>query len=595
MGLFNKFPYTNFHELNLDFIISQIPILRQYTEDAKTARDEAQEAQEGAETAESGAQSLYEATSTEHSEAVKEIRSAELHLSEYTSERVSELGSIATSEKSEFSSLATSEKANITSLISSEKSEFSSLATSEKANITSLATSEKSEFSSLASTEQQNLKGSATTYANSLKSNANRYESDLNEQWLSERVDLGSEGGKYLESMSVIASTVDSTGSTYTSELTSTFTSGSTVESVATSEINSQYTEIKSEMDAFSNNLDYYVGGKRNITTTSSIATAESLLEFLKDPTPNGGTGIITLASDMLGLPAGGYTYTELVLDNYSGTTDGLYRVILLTSKLYLKNYILSIGKDDTYLVQAVGGTPYKSYYDGSQNVYKVEDYTYIWQYIMRGPGEYYIQVQNTTSGMFNAGLYRMVVQKSILDSIMYTAILEEVNPDNGYTYGVNTYYTIINNQGGSGGYYHVGETYKAVPNFKPRDTAITELCSATGADSTMSTVKIYGGHDTLNTIGFIGSTTQNVGYTMYIQLAGSTGLSAGVHTIYSFLNDVPAGIAPCVVMCSQAVGNTIAYGSYEPNMNALTIFIPEDVGNIVMLYGSAPINCREY
>ena len=574
MGLFNKFPYTNFHELNLDFIISQIPILRQYTEDAKTARDEAQEAQEGAETAESGAQSLYEATSTEHSEAVKEIRSAELHLSEYTSERVSELGSVATSEKSEFSSLATSEKANITSLVSSEKSEFSSLA----------------------STEQQNLKGSATTYANSLKSNANRYKSELNEQWLSERVDLGSEGGKYLESMSVIASTVDSTGSTYTSELTSTFTSGSTVESVATSEINSQYTEIKSEMDAFSNNLDYYVGGKRNITTTSSIATAESLVEFLKDPTPNGGTGIITLASDMLGLPAGGYTYTELVLDNYSGTTDGLYRVILLTSKLYLKNYILSIGKDDTYLVQAVGGTPYKSYYDGSQNVHKVEDYTYIWQYIMRGPGEYYIQVQNTTSGVFNAGLYRMVVQKSILDSIMYTAILEEVSPDNCFTYVVNTYYTIINNQGVSGGYYHVGESFKQVDNFSPNDSALLDLVNAMGGDETMSTAKIYSGYNQIDSIPYIGSVTKMCGYTMYIQIVGNIQLMSGVYYARNFLSEVPAGISPCVLMGTDATNMHIAYGIYTPVDNTIVVCIPDNFDqSSVMLYGSAPINCREY
>ena len=573
MGLFNKFPYTNFHELNLDFIISQIPILRQYKEDAETARDKAQEAQEGAETAESGAQSLYEATSTEHSEAVKEIRSAELHLSEYTSERASELGSLATSEKNDITSLATSEKSEFSSLVSSEENKFSSLA----------------------STEQQNLKGSATTYANSLKSNANRYKSELNEQWLSERVDIGSYGGAYLESMSVMASTVESTGSTYTSELTSTFTSGSTVESVATSEINSQYTEIKSEMDAFSTNLDYYVGGKRNITTTSTIATEESLIEFLKDPTPNGGTGIITLASDILGMPAGGYTYTELVLDDYSGTTDGLYRVILLTSRLYLTNYILSIGKDESYSVQPVGGTAYKPYYDGTQNVYQVDDYTTIWQYIMRGVGEYYIQVKNTTDGMFNAGLYRVVVQKSILDTIRYTAILEEVNPSDGLTYGVNTYYAIIDSEGFSTGYYHVGHSYKQVDNFTVNTTAIEDLCSAVGADVNMSTAKIYSGHDKLDSIKFIGSSSKTIGYTLYIQLCGTTDLNAGVYNIFNFLDTVPYGIAPCIIMSSQAIGSSIAYGSYDPGMNVLTLVIPENLGTITDIYGSAPINCTSF
>ena len=571
MGLFNKFPYTNFHELNLDFIISQIPILRQYKEDAETARDKAQEAQEGAETAESGAQSLYEATSTEHSEAVKEIRSAELHLSEYTSERTSELCSVATSEKD-----------GITSLATSEKSEFSSL-----------VSSEQNKFSSLASTEQQNLKGSATTYANSLKSNANRYKSELNEQWLSERVDLGSYGGEYLESMSVIASTVESTGSTYTSELTSTFTSGSTVESVATSEINSQYTEIKSEMDAFSNNLDYYVGGKRNITTTSSIATRDSLIEFLKDPTPNGGTGIITLASDMLGMPAGGYTYTELVLDNYSGTTDGLYRVILLTSTLYLTNYILSIGKDESYSVQPVGGTPYKPYYDGTQNVHQVDDFTTIWEYIMRGPGEYYIQVKNTTSGVFNAGLYRMVVQNSILDTIMYTAILEEVSPSNGGTFGVNTYYTIINSQGASTGYYHVGHSYKQVDNFKVSDSALEKLCTMVKADTTMSTVRIYNGHNYINRLTDIGTATKATGYTMYIQLISSSFLDSGWYMIPDFLDEVPYGVSPCILMTSQT--NTLTLACYEPNTNALILYLPDGVEDSAMLYGSAPINCTSF
>lgn len=574
MGLFNKFPYTNFHELNLDFIISQIPILRQYTEDAKTARDEAQEAQEGAETAESGAQSLYEATSTEHSEAVKEIRSAELHLSEYTSERVSELGSVATS----------------------EKNGITSLATSEKSGVSSLADSEKVAFSSLASTEQQNLKGSATTYANSLKSNANRYKSELNEQWLSERVDLGSYGGEYLESMSVIASTVESTGSTYTSELTSTFTSGSTVESVATSEINSQYTEIKSEMDAFSNNLDYYVGGKRNITTTSSIATEASLIEFLKDPTPNGGTGIITLADDMLGMPAGGYTYTELVLDDYSGTTDGLYRVILLTSQLYLTNYILSIDKDGAYMLQPVGDTPYKPYYDGTQNVYNVDDYTNLWEYIMRGPGEYYINVKNTVSGVFNAGLYRMVVQKSILDTIRYTAILEEVSPSDGFKYGVNTYYTIINSQGVSGGFYHVGHSYKKVDNFKPNDSALLELVNAMGGDETMSTAKIYSGYNDIDTITCIGSATKNCGYTMYIQIIGNLTLQSGVYSASDFLTEVPYGISPCVLMGLDSSRTQDAYGFYDPRLNSVTVRIPDGFEqSSIMLYGSAPINCKEY
>ena len=73
MAFWNKFPYSNFHELNLDWILLRIGLVDKARVDAEAAKDEAVTAQEGAEAAQAAA------LASENAARLSETRTEEIY------------------------------------------------------------------------------------------------------------------------------------------------------------------------------------------------------------------------------------------------------------------------------------------------------------------------------------------------------------------------------------------------------------------------------------------------------------------------------------------------------------------------------------
>ena len=73
MAFWNKFPYTDFHELNLDWILQRIGLVDKARDDAEAAKDVAVTAQEGAEAAQAAAKA------SEYAAKLSETRTEEIY------------------------------------------------------------------------------------------------------------------------------------------------------------------------------------------------------------------------------------------------------------------------------------------------------------------------------------------------------------------------------------------------------------------------------------------------------------------------------------------------------------------------------------
>ena len=73
MGFFTRFPYTNLHDINLDWILERVKMIDQFEDQIEAAQDTADAAQSAAETAMSAAAAAQTAAETAQASADNKI------------------------------------------------------------------------------------------------------------------------------------------------------------------------------------------------------------------------------------------------------------------------------------------------------------------------------------------------------------------------------------------------------------------------------------------------------------------------------------------------------------------------------------------
>lgn len=232
MPLFNRFPYTNFHELNLNWILEQIPILKKYRDETEELHDDTkvlhdnvvEQHKEITEEITQGKKDISDLTNTGKAEITELTKNSKQDIVDTTTEGKNELNSIITTGANQLDTLIDTGKADIKTLTDSGKSTIETATTTGKAEITNTVTDGKAQITTAkdgALDAIGNAKDSATTTIKNLESSATSAITSKGDLYLHKIED---EGKKQTDTVTAEGTTqitnITKLGNTYKTEMT---------------------------------------------------------------------------------------------------------------------------------------------------------------------------------------------------------------------------------------------------------------------------------------------------------------------------------------------------------------------------------------
>ena len=239
MPLFNRFPYTNFHELNLNWILEQIPILKRYRDETEELHDDTKVLHDNTKvlhdnvveqhkeiTAEitQGKKDISDLTNTGKAEITELTKNSKQDIVDTTTEGKNELNSIITTGTNQLDTLIDTGKADIKTLTDSGKSTIDTATSTGKAEITNTVTDGKAQITNAKDGALDAIgtaKDSATTTIKNLESSATSAITSKGDLYLHQIAD---EGKKQTDAVTAEGTTqitnITQLGDTYKTEMT---------------------------------------------------------------------------------------------------------------------------------------------------------------------------------------------------------------------------------------------------------------------------------------------------------------------------------------------------------------------------------------
>lgn len=169
MPLFNKFPYTNFHELNLDWILEQIPLFQKMRDETEGFRNETEELKHDTENLRDETKVLHDDTKdlhdnvvTEHKQITTEIKQAKNDITNTINTGKNDINTLVTNGTQQIDTLITTGKQDINTLVDSSKSAITTLSDTSKQEITTLTENGKSAIKSATATGTSEISDSVS-------------------------------------------------------------------------------------------------------------------------------------------------------------------------------------------------------------------------------------------------------------------------------------------------------------------------------------------------------------------------------------------------------------------------------------------------
>ena len=169
MPLFNKFPYTNFHELNLDWILEQIPLFQKMRDETEGFRNETEELKHDTEHLRDETKVLHDDTKDlhdnvvqEHKQITTEITQAKNDITNTVNTGKNEINTLVTNGTQQIDTLITTGKQDINTLVDSSKSAITTLSDTSKQEITTLTENGKSAIKSATATGTSEISDSVS-------------------------------------------------------------------------------------------------------------------------------------------------------------------------------------------------------------------------------------------------------------------------------------------------------------------------------------------------------------------------------------------------------------------------------------------------
>lgn len=159
MPLFNKFPYTNFHELNLDWILEQIPLFQKMRDETEGFRNETEELKHDTEHLRDETKVLHDDTKNlhdnvveEHKQITTEITQAKNDITNTINTGKNDINTLVTNGTQQLDTIITTGKQDINTLVTSSKSAIKTLSDTSKQEITTLTENGKSAINTATAT-----------------------------------------------------------------------------------------------------------------------------------------------------------------------------------------------------------------------------------------------------------------------------------------------------------------------------------------------------------------------------------------------------------------------------------------------------------
>lgn len=309
MPLFNKFPYTNFHELNLNWILEQIPLFQKMRDETEGFRNETEKLKHDTEhirdetkvlhddtkvlhdnvveqhkeiTAEitQGKKDISDLTTTGKAEITELTKTSKQDIVDTTTEGKNELNSIITTGTNQLDTLIDTGKADIKTLTDTGKSTIETATTTGKAEITNAVTDGKAQITTAKDGALDAIgtaKDSATTTIKNLESSATSAITAKGDLYLHQIAD---EGKKQTEAVTAEGTTqitnITQLGDTYKTEMTTLKNEAQTsADNAKASETKAQeYAETAKTLKPM-----YWGGDLGNLKRTSDVK--EECINFL--------------------------------------------------------------------------------------------------------------------------------------------------------------------------------------------------------------------------------------------------------------------------------------------------------------------------
>lgn len=164
MPLFNKFPYTNFHELNLDWILEQIPLFQKMRDETEGFRNETEELKHGTEHLRDETKVLHDDTKDLHDNVVEEHKQITTEITQAKND----ITNTVNTGKNEINTLVTNGTQQIDTLITTGKQDINTLVDSSKSAITTLSDTSKQEITTLTNNGKALIDSAVTTGTSSI-------------------------------------------------------------------------------------------------------------------------------------------------------------------------------------------------------------------------------------------------------------------------------------------------------------------------------------------------------------------------------------------------------------------------------------------
>lgn len=163
MPLFNRFPYTNFHELNLDWILEQIPILKKYRDETEELHDDTKVLHDDTKVLHDDTKVLHDNVVEQHKEITAEITQGKKDISDLTNTGKAEITELTNTSKHEISDLTDESKHAITDLTNSGKSELNTIITNGTNQLDTLIDTGKQDIKTLTDSGKSAIDTATTT------------------------------------------------------------------------------------------------------------------------------------------------------------------------------------------------------------------------------------------------------------------------------------------------------------------------------------------------------------------------------------------------------------------------------------------------